>query len=706
MTKSMVKALKLSLAIIIALIFVMNIAVAVLAEDTAASADANGKYEDTAEATETSVESGGIDTDTGWSEIITPNNNRTILYTSRIYDAMYSEAYSNTYFMSVYLSTSSSISSFMIELEMPHFADIQNVSFSPNLNIDKENPAVYEIEGSKVIRASYVSEYYYEGEVELFTVEFTVNQGNVSGYPSIYISQFTNFDGVELYCSHSSGEIVVGYDGNEDGGDVDEYQLGDVDMNGRIDLADLTRVQRSLVFRAAALSGNVYNLADVNRDGNVTILDCQYIKMYLVGKINSFDEIGGGNVGEDYNQITLMFMVNTEETGGPVHVGEETFEFLGVTTLEEIISKFDYHNGWKIISVFYDINFTEPVESGVDISDSKVIYLHVTENTEQSKAGFTMYAVNANTFDKIDEFATDAVEIGSSVEAFANALANSKYSNEYTIEGIYHDPKGTRPIDASLVITEGSQYVVYVLLNEISVSIEGDWDIVERIVTEDGSATQIYKGQVTIKGDTAILTVGNTRYSGTYVRRDNIVNVYFAEKSMYIMHFDKDVFVYIDEFNAEEYTQPAGTDFTKYTGTYSLYEDGMLVAEAVLYDDGIFGVDVDGFMEYGTYTYEVLTETGEVYIILNLMGDEIRCTFDGKTLSCSDNSGDENETNPDVPADNVTKPNMPNEDTDNGMADDDTTAESDAFKAEGDAANNTTSGETKTEINADGTVNR
>ena len=69
---------------------------------------------------------------------------------------------------------------------------------------------------------------------------------------------------------------------------VPSYVLGDANMDGIVDLMDLSTV--SLVtLNEATLEGDAYLAADVNRDGKVNLQDITMLKQYVMNKISSFE---------------------------------------------------------------------------------------------------------------------------------------------------------------------------------------------------------------------------------------------------------------------------------------------------------------------------------------------------------------------------------------------------------------------------------
>ena len=62
----------------------------------------------------------------------------------------------------------------------------------------------------------------------------------------------------------------------------DDYELGDVNMDGKINISDASLIQKFLVKLVAASDEFDESLADYNQDGRISIIDATYIQVYLV----------------------------------------------------------------------------------------------------------------------------------------------------------------------------------------------------------------------------------------------------------------------------------------------------------------------------------------------------------------------------------------------------------------------------------------
>ncbi len=198
-----------------------------------------------------------------------------------------------------------SVSSFEMQIRMPAFVDVSGVKESERLAAVSENGVFewYIDKESGYVNVTYSSpnEYAY---IPLFDIEFTVNDYTVQYAAVECVSVRTvDTDYNELPTHVAFGAIAIG--------EVSSTTMGDVDGNGLVNLADLLVIQRSIVNPNYPLNEVQYALADINRDGAVNIVDCQYIQNYLVGKLDSLENVGQQTVVYTYN----MSMGGVSEDG-------------------------------------------------------------------------------------------------------------------------------------------------------------------------------------------------------------------------------------------------------------------------------------------------------------------------------------------------------------------------------------------------------
>ena len=184
------------------------------------------------------------------------------------------------------------ISSFQMAFRMPYFVDVKNVYASDALSNNGET-AVFEwhTDEKGYVNVSYSSPYNV-AETDLFTVEFTLNSTN-SAYENVecVYSEF-----VDENIKTVNAEIDLGYVSI---GVAEIIVMGDVNGDMIVNLADLLIIQRSIVNKGYALTDEQFAVADINRDGQISMVDCQYIQNFLVGKLDSLENVNSATYSID-----------------------------------------------------------------------------------------------------------------------------------------------------------------------------------------------------------------------------------------------------------------------------------------------------------------------------------------------------------------------------------------------------------------------
>ena len=203
------------------------------------------------------------------------------------------------------------VSSFSFTFCVPDFVTIDSADFSWELR-DAEN-AVYEYyisENGRRMTVAYSSSVNMSG-VDALVINFSFAYAEIcSGNPWLEEYEFTDTALNELEVIENFGTISV----------RESNIRGDVDGNGVVELADVMAIVRSIANPNFALDVSQIDVADIDRDGDVDIRDCQYIQNYLVGLIGSLEDINGGGDVDDGN-ITIAEAI---DIGNSLEANAET----------------------------------------------------------------------------------------------------------------------------------------------------------------------------------------------------------------------------------------------------------------------------------------------------------------------------------------------------------------------------------------------
>ncbi len=177
-------------------------------------------------------------------------------------------------------------SSFELYLRMPAFVEVTDVRMSEELSAhDNAVATPYFDETQGIVNVAYSSAANIS-DVELFCIDFIVVDYTEQYSQVEHVkSSFVNADAVSVNSSIDLGYIQIG--------NANMSKKGDVDGDKQVTLADLLIIQRSLVNPNYSLNDDQFAMADIDNNGNLDMIDCQYIQNYLVGKIDSLENIGG-----------------------------------------------------------------------------------------------------------------------------------------------------------------------------------------------------------------------------------------------------------------------------------------------------------------------------------------------------------------------------------------------------------------------------
>ena len=199
----------------------------------------------------------------------------------------------------------SSAATFYIELHMPYFVEVEKIVWNEEL-ISTQNAVWEERIDGNLVYVAYSSAESFEN-CDLFYIEFSIPDASViksEGWIEAWDMQFVNSDSKEVYVNTNFGTITV---------DIDiDVLMGDANQDNVVNLEDVMFILRYQV-HDIEFSDYGFYAADIDCNGSVDMVDCQYIQNYLVGKISSLDDIG--NNGE--------FVCN-HETKIPIYEKEAT----------------------------------------------------------------------------------------------------------------------------------------------------------------------------------------------------------------------------------------------------------------------------------------------------------------------------------------------------------------------------------------------
>ena len=216
----------------------------------------------------------------------------------------------NVYELTVWGDGGTPFTSYQVSLTLPDFARVDAVEALTNGAGD-----VFVGRGhDNVAAATLSSNVAKTGKVALFAVRFTVTDAEVGRYAvTAGTLRVTNASAAELNAEFATSYIEVVAAGAR--------AKGDWNGDGSVTLTDVMSIQQHIVntmLGNASASSAQIAAADIDNNGQIDIVDCQHIQRYIIGAIDSLDNIGGGH-GSDDNEIVG---IQAYYTGGEILVGD------------------------------------------------------------------------------------------------------------------------------------------------------------------------------------------------------------------------------------------------------------------------------------------------------------------------------------------------------------------------------------------------
>lgn len=210
------------------------------------------------------------------------------------------------------------VSTFQIALNVPEFLTVVDV-YTENEGAESSLIATKTISG---VRVSYTTqEYLLNGNCELFVITVkTAVAGNSNGNFSIdndFKALFVTPNARPVPHSCEFGMISVVTEGFAN-------VMGDLNLDAEVTLADVICLQRYIVTNNDGMTGEIFGIADIDRNGELDSIDVQYIQMYLVGAITSLDNVNGGGPGDEGTQGYSLYVNVCDQNGNRIAENEWT----------------------------------------------------------------------------------------------------------------------------------------------------------------------------------------------------------------------------------------------------------------------------------------------------------------------------------------------------------------------------------------------
>ena len=385
--------------------------------------------------------------------------------------------------LSINFMAKEEFASYELNVQLPSFVKVSEVVVSSELNKLSNSNFEYSIENrGTLVKTSFVSSQNVSGDYELFVILLDITSTGIGspyidGTPMFTNNRYEFFTGV----GSALGTINVG------GGNLDTtVNKGDANLDGQVTLSDLVKMQRHIVSQNEQLYDSAFTNADINNDGIVNTLDCQFVQMYLVGELNDLNNIGGGTTppqpddDKTYFKITIFVMSVDGEKLAEFDTQMYDREFI----FEHLYNK-TYLGQFDILGAYYDQAFKIPVGEVETIKGPTRLYVVVENFVPQETTILKVYFMLRNEYGKTEQYnymemeVAVGSEVGPQVEQYWD-------SQPYQLEMMSGDMYGNVELPYGRIIWDETE--VYLIYNQNkNESEQKEYEVSVVMCKEDGN---------------------------------------------------------------------------------------------------------------------------------------------------------------------------------------------------------------------------
>lgn len=187
---------------------------------------------------------------------------------------------------------SGSASSFWMGIDLPWFVQVHNVYLSDPLMCATNSTFHYNVEDTRLFVAYSSADNFTKST--LFTIDYSIIDINTSTSHPLFMFewQFVDNEMNEVHpMTQDLGMLNVTFE------DLNVV-MGDANRDGMVSLEDVMTILRIKV-KGGNFSAYAREASDIDKNGVIDMIDCQYIQNFLVGKLPSLENVNGGNNNEN-----------------------------------------------------------------------------------------------------------------------------------------------------------------------------------------------------------------------------------------------------------------------------------------------------------------------------------------------------------------------------------------------------------------------
>ena len=179
-------------------------------------------------------------------------------------------------------------SSYELTIDVPSFLDVERIS-SGICGDNNEGKLEWYFARNNSYNVNYTSTTNEMGYCTLFTVQVRAKENTQGQTGTLWVdnARFTNTQVDHLSVETDSAFFRVNGESMR--------MKGDFNRDGTVSIEDVMLLQRVIANRSMSVMSDELYAGDIDNNGELNIYDCQYIRSYLIGLIDSLENISGGD---------------------------------------------------------------------------------------------------------------------------------------------------------------------------------------------------------------------------------------------------------------------------------------------------------------------------------------------------------------------------------------------------------------------------
>lgn len=197
-------------------------------------------------------------------------------------------------------------SSYQLTIDVPSFLYVRAIR-TDLYGDENEGNFEWHQGGQNRYNVNYTSTTNEKGKIALFFVDVRVNENTQGQAGTLWVNDALFTDTAVNRLSVETDSAFFRVNGEF------ARMKGDFNGDGAVTIEDVMLMQRIIADRSMSVMKDELYAGDIDNNGVIDIYDCQYVRNYLIGLIDSLDNIGGGENPHGDENIFGEYVCNTDD---------------------------------------------------------------------------------------------------------------------------------------------------------------------------------------------------------------------------------------------------------------------------------------------------------------------------------------------------------------------------------------------------------